>query len=269
MTNEDVIEADCTPEELDRILTGPRPVSDMERLHETGTLRRIIPELDETFGMTQNKYHSATVWGHTMAVLDGVDSDKLVVRMAALLHDVGKVRTREEMPDGAVHFLEHEKVGSEMAEAILERLGYDKVFIQDVKFLVRHHMETKKWGPQAEMMKDKKLRKLMYTCQTEERFRNLMMLIDADNKAHAEGFAMPAQVPAILERMETMKVEGSAMFGYDLPVTEEEVMRIKGLTPGPAVQECQDHLLKLAFVNPLISRDDLLKQLKGFKPRSR
>lgn len=268
MIKEDFIEAERTREELDHMLTGAHPVTSMNQLHETGVMRSIIPELDEAFGMTQNKYHSGTVWDHTMAVLDGVESDKLVVRMAALLHDVGKVRTREETLDGGVHFYGHEEVGAEMTEAILDRLGYDKDFIQDVKFLVQHHMDTKKWGAQAELMKDKKLRKLMFACRTEDRFQDLMHLIDADNKAHAEGFKKPDQVPAILERAETMKAEGSAMFGYELPVTEDDVMRIKGLAPGPAVQECLEYLLKLTFSNPLLDREMVVKQLRGFKPRS-
>ena len=51
--------------------------------------------------------------------------------------------------------------------------------------------------------------------------------------------------------LEEMKTEGSAMFGYKLPLTGKDVMEIKGIGPGPAVKECMDYLLKLAYVNPL------------------
>ena len=83
------------------------------------------------------------------------------MRKVALLHDVGKSRTREETEDGAVHFLNHEKVGADMAGQMLRRLGYDKRFIADVKFLVLHHMDFKHYGPHAEKMKDKRLRQKM------------------------------------------------------------------------------------------------------------
>ena len=252
-------------EELDQMLTGPNPVPAMEQLRRTGAMHDVVPELEETYEMTQNKYHSGTVWDHTMAVLDGVKSDKLVVRMAALLHDVGKVRTREVTADGNVHFLGHEEAGAEMVETILQRLGYGEDFIDEVQFLVRNHMVVKQTGEKAERLRDKKLRKLMYTCWTEERFRDLMTLADADNKAHAEGHTMPDQVPAVLEKAEAMKGDGSAMFEFKLPLTEEDVMRIKGIEPGPAVQECLDYLLKLAFVDPRRSKDDYIKLLRGYR----
>ena len=85
-------------------------------------------------------------------------------------------------------------------------------------------------------MKNKKLRKLQYLCGTEERFRDLMLLIDADNNAHAADHCMPRQVELILQRTEAMKAEGSAMFGYKLPLTGKDVMEIKGHRAWPPSQ---------------------------------
>lgn len=106
---------------------------------------------------------------------------------------------------------------------------------------------------------------MQYTCGTEERFHNLMLLIDADNNAHAADRCMPQQVELILQRTEQMKVEGSAMFGYKLPLTGKDVMEIKGMPPGPKVRECLDYLLKLAFVNPLSDKEEMIKHLKGYR----
>lgn len=126
-------------------------------------------------------------------------------------------------------------------------------------------MDCKTWGYACEHMKDKKLRKLQYLCKTEERFRLLMTLIHADNMAHAEGKCMPDQVVLMLARTEQMKTEGSAMFGYTLPLTGNDVMSIKGLKPGPYVKECIDYLMKVAFTNPLYSKEYFEKLLKGYR----
>ena len=257
-----------TREELESILKSSCPVAALKQLRESGAMHDVFPELEELYDLTQNKYHSGTAWVHTLWVVEGLKSDKLEVRMAALLHDVGKSRTREVTEDGAVHFLNHEKVGAEMAGQMLGRLGYDSRFIADVQFLVLHHMDFKHYGPRAEKMKDKRLREKMYICGSEARFMDLMALVDADNNAHAEGFKMSEAVPAILERAGQMKADGSALFGYELPFTEADIMRIKGIAPGPAVQDCLGYLLKLAFADPLRDKDQFVKLLKGYKPRT-
>ena len=76
---------------------------------------------------------------------------------------------------------------------------------------------------------------------------------------------MPRQVELILHRTEEMKHEGSAMFGYKQLHTGKDVMEIKGIKPGPEVRECLDFLLKLAFVNPLRDKEEVIKHLKGYR----
>ena len=167
--------------------------------------------------------------------------------------------------DGKVHFLKHELASGDMVDEILRPLHYSNDFISDVAFLVRHHMTCKTWGCECEQMKSKKLRMLQYTCGTEERFRDLMLLIDANNNAHAADKCMPRQVEIILQRTEEMKAVGSAMFGYRLPLTGKDVMEIKGIKPGTEVKDCLDYLLKLAFVNPLRDKDEVIKHLRGYR----
>lgn len=249
---------------LDKTLTSQNPVTALELLRKDGTLHAIIPALEETYGMTQNKYHFGTVWEHTMAVLEHLESDKLELRMAALLHDIGKIRTRTET-EGKVHFLQHELASAEMVDELLRPLDYSNDFIKEVAFLVENHMISKSWGKECERMKDKTLRKWQYICNTEERFRDLMLLIDADNNAHAPEHCMPHQVERILQRTEEMKAEGTAMFGYELPLDGKEVMELKGIEAGTEVKECLDYLLKLAFVNPLRDKEEIIKHLKGYR----
>ena len=238
----------------------------MELLKKSGAMHEVMPEMEPTYSMTQNAYHSDTVWGHTMRVLDnlGKDTNSLNLRLAALLHDIGKTVTREEDENGKVHFLKHEILGKEMVKDIMTRLKFPNADIEEVIFLTLHHMDCKSYGTNAEHMKDKKLRRLQHTCKTEKRFHDLMMLMHADNMAHAEGHCMPKQIPTILRRTEEMMKEGTAMFGFKPWLNGNEVMRIKCIRPGEQVKECLDYLLKLAFVNPKMDEEVVIKHLKGF-----
>ena len=184
--------------------------------------------------------------------------------MAALLHDIGKIRVRT-VDDGKVHFLRHELASADMVKDILLTLRCSNDFVNEVSFLVKNHMVCKAWGSECDQLKTKKLRKLQYQCSTEERFRRLMLLVDADNNAHAADRCMPHQVELILQRTDLMKAEGSAMFGYKLPLTGKEIMDLKGIKPGPAVKECLDYLLKIAFANPLREKEEFVKHLLGYR----
>ena len=260
-----IITKERVKDELDKMLTCQHPVMAMELLRKTGAMHYVIPELEETYDMTQNEYHFGTVWEHTLAVMEHLKSDRLELRMAALLHDIGKIRVRTIDQMSKVHFLKHELASANMIDELLRPLKYSNDFISEVTFLVKHHMACKTWGYECEHMKAKKLRKLQYLCGTEERFRDLMMLIEADNNAHAADRCMPLQVELILQHTEKMKAEGSAMFGYKLPLTGKDVMEIKGIKPGPEVKECLDYLLKLAFSNPLRDKEETIKHLRGYR----
>lgn len=252
-------------DEFNAMLTSPHPVTAMELLRKTTLMHYIIPELEETYEMTQNHYHFGTVWEHSMKVVDTINSTDLSLRMSALLHDIGKISTREVTEDGKVHFIGHQYKSAKMAETILRRLEYSKNFIRQVSFLVHHHMETKAWKDDLSGMKSKHLRKLQFTCGEKERFLQLMMLIDADNKSHAKDHCLPNQVGHILDRSSAMEDEGTALFNYQPPFSAKEVMRIKGVETNSAVKECLQYLQKLAYVKPIRTRERWIKLLLGYK----
>lgn len=261
----EIIAKERISDELNKMLTCSHRVMAMELLRTTGAMHFVFPELEQTYDMEQNHCHFGTVWQHTMAVLENLnDCCNLVVCMAALLHDVGKVEARS-VENGKVHFLEHDTIGASMVVKMLKRLRYSNDFIDEVAFLVANHMVSKPWGDDCSGMKDKKLRRLQYACQTVPRFNRLLWLIDADNRAHAEGYCMRNQVQNIIRRSQALIGEGSAMFDYKLPLSGEDVMAIKGLKPGRAVKECLDFLMKLAYVDPLRSKENFVKHLIGYK----
>ena len=263
----DIISRERIRDEFEKMLSCAHPVMAMELLRESFAMHYVIPELEETYDMAQNVYHFGTVWEHTMKVLENIAAvtNRSDLRLAALLHDIGKVRTREQREDGNVHFINHELVGANMVKEMMTCLKFPNRTIDSVSFLTRYHMMCKLWEDMRRSKLDRKIRKLQYICGTEQRFDDLMMLIHADNMAHAEGSCLPDQVPFIKKRTSEMMAEDTAMFGFKLCLSGNEIMDMKGLSPGPMVKECQEFLMKLAFVNPKRDKEEFIKHLKGYR----
>ena len=121
-------------------MNAARPSVAFEAMLKSGILAITCPELVESVGCEQNKYHAFDVWGHAMACLDACEPEP-ILRMAALLHDVGKPRSRafsEKTNDFT--FYEHEAIGGRMAEPILQRLKFSNDEKTRISSLVRHHL---------------------------------------------------------------------------------------------------------------------------------
>jgi tRNA nucleotidyltransferase (CCA-adding enzyme) len=117
------------------------PSKGLDRMHELGILKIFLPEIEEGWGVGQNKHHIYTVWEHNLRALDCAAKEHwpLVVRMSALFHDIGKPRAkRGDGPDST--FYNHEVIGAEMSFKVLERLKYSKEFTEKVSKLVRFHL---------------------------------------------------------------------------------------------------------------------------------
>lgn len=264
-----IITKERIADELNKMLMCDDPVCAMHLLLHIDAMKYVIPEFCDLVGLEQNEYHSDDAWGHTMNVLNLVakrpfyGSSLLDVRMAALLHDIGKPHVKSVDDKGRVHFYGHELAGADIAGIILRRLKYSNDFIDRVKFLIENHMRTKQWGDTCEHMKDKTLRKLQYQCGY-DRFLELMTLIDADNKSHAIDHCLPNQVYMINKLTNRMVDNNTDMFDYKLPINGDDVMFIKGIEPGRDVKDCLEYAMKLAYNNPKITRTELLKHIKGY-----
>jgi tRNA nucleotidyltransferase (CCA-adding enzyme) len=125
-------------DELIKLLRAPHPSAGFELLRASGLLAQLWPEVLEGVGVEQNAWHAYDVYRHNLATLDAAPlDDDLVLRLAALLHDVGKPRTK----DGP-HFYRHERVGADMARSMLERVRFPGETVDRVVALVREHMYT-------------------------------------------------------------------------------------------------------------------------------
>ncbi len=121
------------------LMTGGAPAG-LQWLQETGALRACLPELDATVNFSQEagRRHK-DVWEHTKQVVWQAES-RPAVRWAALLHDIGKVKTRSITPDGKVCFHRHSEVGARMFDDVGRRLGFDGPTRRTLRFLILHHL---------------------------------------------------------------------------------------------------------------------------------
>jgi tRNA nucleotidyltransferase (CCA-adding enzyme) len=122
--------------ELLKLLAAPEPSIGLRLMCDSGLLAVVSPELPDQRGMSQNKIEGEDLWDHTMRTVDAAPN-RPVVRLAALLHDLGKPST---LSDG--HFLGHERAGAEMAVALLSRLHSPRPLQERVAHLVLNHMFT-------------------------------------------------------------------------------------------------------------------------------
>lgn len=124
--------------ELVKLLLSPNP-DYIRKAYDLGITAVVLPELDAAFGTPQNNpHHRYTVGEHLMHCLLNIRADKCL-RIAALLHDIGKPASKSTGEDGIDHFHGHVEMGEEMAAGILKRLKFDNDTISRVRIYIRHH----------------------------------------------------------------------------------------------------------------------------------
>jgi putative nucleotidyltransferase with HDIG domain len=187
-------------DKLIKILMTKKPSESLNVLKHSNRMEEIIPELSRSYMMSQNRHHDATVWEHTLRVVDMVPAI-LELRMAALLHDIGKTETKSVDENNEVHFYRHENIGANMSEIILKRLAFPNDFIETVRVLVKNHMRLKAFGNEGKTTK-KALRRLQLDLG--DNLENLLILCHADNLSHALDSMMPEQIPNIRTKLEML-----------------------------------------------------------------
>ena len=258
----EIISKERIKDEFNKILLSDNASMGIRTLCDIGAMKYIIPEVDEMIGMEQNAFHFGDVFEHTMALLDYdtkyFQSEDVAVRLALLLHDIGKIKTKTVGDDGRIHFYGHETVGSEMIADILKRLKYDNKTIEIVQFLVKNHMRTKNFGNDCVKIKTKSFNKLAYICKNEYLYKALARVIDCDNNSHKAEHIITGQYDYFVSHID----DAVKMFNYKLPVNGNDVMNILNISGGVMVKKVLDRLINRALPNPdALSREGCLKQI--------
>lgn len=131
--------------ELDRLMTARRPDAGLDALLEIGFLSVWLPEIEALVGFGDGEWRHKDVWKHTKQVV-WQSVPRLNVRWGALLHDIGKVRTRSVGENGEVHFFGHSEAGAAMfRKRVARRLDFEGELFQRVHFLILHHLRASQY----------------------------------------------------------------------------------------------------------------------------
>jgi poly(A) polymerase len=252
--------------ELTKLMLTPDPATGIDLLVQTGVADQVLPEVPRLRMEADEHHRHKDVYKHSLTVLRqaielepdyGLEGD-LVVRLAALLHDIGKPRTRELLPDGRVAFHLHEMVGAKMAARRLKALRFPNDVIRDVSRLVELHLRFHGYG-EGEWT-DAAVRR--YVRDAGPLLSRLHVLTRADcttrNPAKAQRLARAYS--GLEERIaELSEQEELAQIRPELD--GHEIMRILGLRPGPLVGRAYNYLLELRMAEGELGRERAIHAL--------
>ena len=256
-------------DEFNKLLLTDKPRQGIELLVETGVAEHFLPELPALKLEIDEHHHHKDVYQHSLTVLDQVidletkhqpqiEAD-LVLRIAALLHDIGKPKTRKFEGEGRVSFHHHEVVGARLAKKRLEKLRYSNEIIEQVCLLIELHLRFHGYGDGN--WTDSAVRR--YVRDAEEQLIRLHKLTRADcttrNDAKAEklrnAYNDLEQRIVELSKQEELKSMRPELDGA-------EIMKVLGIKPGPEVGKAYQFLLDLRLDKGIIGIEKATEELK-------
>ncbi len=240
-------------DEFVKIINSKGAVSGVLGLVDLGLMKFIMPELLEGIGMGQNKHHIYSVFEHNLKSLEyavdkNFDSD---LRIASLLHDVGKSRTKKgDGPNST--FYGHQVVGEKMALKMLDKLRFPKKSIEKITLLIREHMFV--YDPESVTLAG--VRRLIKRVG-EENVDDLLLLREADRI----GSGVPKAQPYRLRYLKAMidKVKMEPVSAKMLQIKGDEVMKILNIPAGPKVGSIIAVLLEEIIDNPELNKKENLE----------
>lgn len=239
-------------DELIKILTSDRPASGFMLLHDTKLLQYILPELEQGYDVKQDRHHIHTVFKHNILSLEHCPSSEWPVRLAALLHDVGKPKTRK-IINGIATFYNHEYVGAKITERFMSRLRFTNEDRERVVNLVKNHM----FYYNVDEVSAASVRRLIVKVGK----KNLKDLIDL-RIADRLGSGTPKAKPYKLRHLEYMmeKVQNDPISVKMLKINGDGIMKILQVPPGPKIGAILDVLLSEVIEDPVLNTEEYLSR---------
>ena len=245
----EIISAERIRDEFTKIIMSDNPRLGITLLVETGLADIFLPEIPKLKLEIDEHHHHKDVYEHTLTVLEQaialesrLGGPNLTLRLAALLHDIGKPKTKELIAGGGVSFHHHEVVGSRLCKERMKKLRFDNHIIKDVAQLVFLHLRFHGYGNGE--WTDSAVRR--YVRDAEELLIHLHLLTRADcttrNQKKAESLAktydqLEARIALLMEQEELNKIRPD--------LSGEQIMEILSIKPSPAVGKAYNFLLEL------------------------
>ena len=245
----EIISSERIRDEFIKTIMGQQPKLGITLLVETGLADIFLPEVPQLKLEIDEHHHHKDVYEHSLTVLeqairleDRLGGANLTLRLAALLHDIGKPKTRQLIAGGGVSFHHHEVVGSRMCKERMRKLRFDNHIINDVSQLVFLHLRFHGYG--SGEWTDSAVRR--YVRDAGELLTHLHLLTRADcttrNQKKADLLAktydeLEERISVLMEQEELNKIRPD--------LTGEQIMEILKIKPSPMVGKAYDFLLEL------------------------
>jgi poly(A) polymerase len=250
-----IVSAERVRDELSKLLVADNPSPGLWLCARTGLADEFLPELN-AMRLEQDPIHRhKDVLAHTIAVV-AKTSPRLRIRLAALLHDVGKPRTRGYGPQG-VTFHHHEVVGARMARERMLALRYPNDLVDDVTRLVELHLRfhTYRMG-----WTDSAVRRYVRDAGPLLDDLNELTRCDCTTRDARKAVALGRRMDELVDRIAELR-EREELAKIRPALDGNEVMQLLGVAPGPIVGEALDFLLELRLEEGLMSEDDARARL--------
>ena len=251
-----LVAAERIREELCKLLLSERPSIGLSLMEETGLGEFILPELHRCAGVVQPEMHCFDVFTHALLSCDAAPAD-LHLRLAALLHDVGKATTAGADESGRPTFHGHERDSAEMATGIMNRLRFSNAERDRVVHLVRHHMFNYDSG-----WTDAAVRRFLGRVGPDQ-VPDLLALRRADQIGHCGRRDVSDNLVQLQRRIERIQEEGAVLTVRDLAVDGSTLMRELGIGAGPDVGIILRELLEAVVADPALNVPARLLEIAG------
>jgi putative nucleotidyltransferase with HDIG domain len=245
-------------DEIDKILASPVPSSAFLLMEKTGLMELFLKELAACRGVEQKGFHNFDVLDHSLLACDyaAANGYSHELRLASLLHDIGKPPVREMDESGVWIFYRHEEIGAGLCRKILRRLRYSNEVIDSVCHLVKEHMfhYTEEWSAAA-------VRRFIARAG-ESSLEDLYRLRRADAFALAGKEIAPLNLAELADRVEKILAEKHAFTLKDLTISGKDLMEI-GIESGKTMGIILDELLETVLDDPAQNTKEKLLEIAG------
>lgn len=260
----EIVSAERVRDELNKLILSTRPRKGLSLLVDTGIADHVLPELPALRLESDEHHRHKDVYEHTLIVLEQAieleeSGPDLTLRLAALLHDIGKPRTRRFEKDGRVSFHHHEVVGAKMTKKRMTALKYSNELVKDVSRLVELHLRFHGYGT-GEWTDSAVRRYVRDGGPLLERLHKLTRS-DCTTRNKRKAVALSRAYDGLEERISQLK-EQEELDAIRPDLDGNQIMEILGIGPGPAIGKAYKHLLELRLEHGPMGYDAAVEALK-------
>jgi len=262
----EIVSAERIQVELAKLLLGANPRLGLTALVDSGLAALVLPELPALKLEIDEHHHHKDVYEHTLRVVEqaidlerdyGLEGD-LVLRLAALLHDIGKPATRKLEPGGGVTFYHHDMVGAKLAQKRLKALRFDNDTIKQVGRLIELHLRF--FGYSDQPWSDSAIRRYVRDAGEELNRLHALTRADVTTRNQRKADRLSHAYDDLEQRIATLR-EQEQIDSMRPDLSGEDIMRILDLKPSPIIGEAYRFLLELRLDEGALGPEEAEKRL--------